>query len=504
MICMQWHTGSKNYTTSVNRLSSDNPTPYDNHKIKVLVFETISTDTFYDTLVKSSYGQERVYAQKGKEWGKEKDSEKRKTRKTQINNVYYGHLIIGTEHCFEYGIKSGQPRENGEVRLSLKMVKMPGQSMVQSCIPILNEIQLDMLKLQNAKANAAPPGLAINIDSISNLKIGGNKLSPMTILEIRRTKGDLLFKVTPMGLSGFGNNLGKPMEELRGGLGELGVELLNDIKFRIEMLRDITGINQVADASTPDPNASVRGSELALHATNNAIRPLYKAYMNLKELIALSGCIRSQILLKNFPEAYEAYYPVLGKHTLKTLQISEKIVRTNYAIKVEAAPTEKQKAELDNYITVAMQSGKNGVPLIRASHGLLLKEMTASNVPLKSVRVMISFLENKERQLNHQMEIERVQAQGEEKRKSDIQAFEISKQIKQNEAMLAIEIDNNKSKNKIQEIRAEKMFEATITMPAESEFEKRIATVESLLLRAEQGERIALESRLQRETSNVN
>lgn len=478
--------------------------PYDDVKVAVLCFEVISTDTFYDVDHKNKYGVVRTYEEDENKYGTIRNTDTKKTNVSRINNVYEGKWIIDTDKVFEYDIKSGHPKDKGEVRLSYKVVKLPGQSMVESCITHLNEIQIDMLKIQSAKANASPNGMAINIDSISNMTLGGKSMSPLTIMEIRRVTGNLLYKMTPYGISGFGNNQGKPIEELKGGLGELVVELWNDVDNRLKMIREVTGINQISDASDPNPNASVRGSELALVATNNAIRPLYKGYMTLKENIALSACIRSQILIKNNSASYEAYYPVFGGHNLKILSIGEKISRTNYVIKVEAVPTEKQKADLDQYITIAMQAGKNGVPLIRASHGLMLKEMLMANVPLKSVRIMIAFLENKEMQIQHQMEIERMEAQGDEKRKSDEAAFGIFKQTEQIKTQSQIKIDASKSANKIQEIRAEKIFEATILMPAEEQMEKAIDLAESYLLRAEQREKIRFEARYSKEFQNVN
>ena len=437
--------------------------PYNDFNIRVLRCEMRSTDTFYDTKHTNKYGKVKYYPD---EYGKKRDTESKKTRVTHVNNVYQVKWIVGSEECFEYGIKNGQPRVDKEVEMSCHVIKLSGQSMVENCMTHLDELQMDFLQLQNAKANARSSGIAINFDSISNIKMGGKVMHALSILEIYRTTGDLIFKATPMGLSGMGNNLGKPMQELTGGIGPLLMELMQDVEFRLKMIREATGVNVVADASDPDPNLSVGGSEMALSATNNAIRPLYKAYVTLKEKVARSACLRTQLLLKYNPQAYEAYYPVLGRANLQVLAIGQKAQEASYTTKVEAIPTEQEKMDLKNYIAEAMRTGKNGVASLRPSHGLLLNEMLSSSIPLKKIRVMLSFLENKDRQIQDMKEKENYQVQAQLKQESDANAAKLAQQTKQFETSQDLMLHKGKA-----------IIDVGVKMAAEEEKEKKLETL---------------------------
>ena len=48
------------------------------------------------------------------------------------------------------------------------------------------------------------------------------------------------------------------------------------------MIQQNSGVSAPADASNPNPNQSVKGSEMALAATSNTLRPLYDGYLYIK------------------------------------------------------------------------------------------------------------------------------------------------------------------------------------------------------------------------------
>ena len=69
--------------------------PYDDFNIRVLHCEMRSTDTFYDVKHTNKYGNFKFYED---EYGKERDTKTKKTRKTHVNNIYTVKWIIGTEY----------------------------------------------------------------------------------------------------------------------------------------------------------------------------------------------------------------------------------------------------------------------------------------------------------------------------------------------------------------------------------------------------------------------
>jgi hypothetical protein len=463
-------------TSSRGDYNNDN----DNVNIQVLEMEIRSTDTFYDVKHTNKFGKIRMYEEK--EYGKIRNTDTKKTKVTRVNNVYQCKWIIGTEDIFEYGLKNGQPRVGKDVEMSCHVVKLAVPSMVAMAKTHLDELQFDFLLLQNAKASARPNGIAINLDSISNMKMGGKSMHPLDIMEIYRSTGDLLFKVTPMGLSGLGNNLGKPMEELRGGIGQLAVDIMNDIQFRLKMIQEVTGINEIAAAGNPNPNQSVGGSELALMATDNALRPLYKGYITIKERTAKNTCLRVQLALLANQDSYEAYYPVLGKFNLAVLTIGQKAMEASFNIRIEAIPTEQEKKDLKAYISQAMIRGENGMSVLSPSNVLLLNEMLSSNIPLKGIRVMIGFFENKEREIQALKEKENYTLQAQLKQQSDENASKLAMQVKQFDTNELLRLEKGKA-----------IIKTTIEMNKEGELETNIKTLEHHFKMLEDANKIELE-----------
>jgi len=85
-----------------------------------------------------------------------------------------------------------------------------------------------------------------------------------------------------------------------------------------------------------NPEMSVGGSELALAATNNALRPIYSAYLDIKERTAKNISLRIQLLIKHDKEAYTGYIPVIGSMGVQTISVGADAVDADYFIKYEA------------------------------------------------------------------------------------------------------------------------------------------------------------------------
>jgi hypothetical protein len=149
-------------------------------------------------------------------------------------------------------------------------------------------------------------------------------------------------------------------------------EFVRLIDLNIGLIRDLTGINQIADASTPNPEQSVGGSELAVAATNNALRPIYSGYIRLKEFTARKCALRVQLLVKHDKKAYEGYMPVVGRVGVKMLSIGADSIDANYFIKLEARPTEAMKQEIRKAAIAAMQPSRDGHSAIEYPDYLLI------------------------------------------------------------------------------------------------------------------------------------
>ena len=371
--------------------------------VNVLDYEWKSVDSEYWTTRRTQHGEDYLYKE---EWGSVKNTEKKKTKVYNFHKIYKAKWIIGTEVVYNFGMQHDIPRPEGkEVALSYHFFKRKDKSIVMSAAPAIHQIALAHLKLQNALAMASPSGISVEFSSLQNMKLGGNKMEPLEILKIRRQTGDLIYKATTH--KGQLNIPGgyRPIQELQGGLGQQLDEFIKIFDLYLNFIREVTGVNQVADASTPNPYQSVGGSELALAATNNALRPIYTAYIGVKEKVAKNISMRIQLLIKHNKKAYDGYVPVLGRVGVQIISVSADTVDANYYIKIEAKPTEERKMAIRQAATTALSPDRDGVIGIELGDFLVIERLL-ENGNLKYAEAFLNYrsTKNKERQQQLQKE----------------------------------------------------------------------------------------------------
>ncbi|MCK9544396.1 MAG: hypothetical protein M0R03_20445, partial [Novosphingobium sp.] len=229
------------------------------------------------------------------------------------------------------------------------------------------------------------------------------------------------------------------------------------------------GINRVADASTPDPNQSVGGTEMAIAATNNALKPIYSGYIRIKELAARSMAIRIQNLIKYDKKAYEGYLPVIGGSGVKILSVGAGVVDADWEILIQAKPTQERKQTIMQAAMKAMQPDKDGWVGIEEGDFMMIERLLENgNAKLAEIMLNYRSKKNKERQLQIQRENMQIdsenqtkiaQTKAEEERKN--KAWETEQQIKL-EILKADLEDRNKAREherKMAEISLDRSFD---------------------------------------------
>jgi hypothetical protein len=457
--------------TPINELRSDDGTyKYDYLMIDVLDCEYISVNSEYKVRRINDRGDEMYY---DGEWGKMYDGPKRRTEIKTKQQVYRCKWIVGTDYIYDYGYQFDVPRPGrNEVRLSYHVYRMRGRSMMSIMVPNLDNLQLAWLKFQNALARSSAPGLAVEYSSLQNMLLGGNKMQPLDILTIRRDTGDLVYRATTHRGQVNNPHAGKPVQELEGGMGRSLDEFIRIFNLDLNIIRDLTGINQIADASTPDPEQSVGGSELAVAATNNALRYLYSGYLSIKERTALNISLRLQIVIKYNKRAYKGYMPVLGETNMKSLSIGAEVVDVDYAIKVEARPDEQMKQVVRTAALQAMNPDRDGHIGIEMPDYLMIERlMDLGNLKLAQALLAERSRANKQEQKQRNAEAEELASQREQKSLAIKEKIEEKKSAREHQQKMELERqksenkineENNKHRNKVREIQIEKSIDAEL------------------------------------------
>jgi surface antigen len=426
---------------------------YDRFKVTVLDCEFLSDDFKYMTERTTADGKKVVHQDK---FGKVRKSDNKKTHITKTLMVYKCKWIVGTEYAWDYGHQFDIPRPTpSEARLSFHAYDMKAGSFIKRMIPLLDSIQLSWLKLQNAKAKAAPSGLAVEMGSLNNVTIGNKKLAPLDVLKIRNQTGDLLYQATTHRTFMPSQTNYKPVQELQGGLGAQGMEYLGLISADIEQIRGIIGINKVADASSPSSDQLVGVSEISLQATATALKPIYSAYITIKERMCKNVALRIQLIVK-FNKSYElSYFKAFGKSITETLKIGSEVNNAMFGIRIEARPSQQEKQQILETAQAALQVGKQGSPLISYGDWMMVQNFVNLGM-LKFARAFIAHREQMAQEKMDAKQEEAITLQGQQNKELEM--------IKSQQAQAALEAELNKIKIEADEKRKTLTLEHTNKM----------------------------------------
>jgi hypothetical protein len=322
---------------------------YDSFQIPVLDLEFISINSMdiESRIDKRGNQIKRVFSKNRKRKANDYTT-------THYKVIYKVKFIVGTEYLFDYGLCTNMKRERAnmtETSMSYHLFApefydMRASSIMEQVIPIADSIQLNWFKLQNAIAIARPKGIQIALDAIENIPLGsgGAELTPKEVLDLFNKKGTLVYRY----LDPSGNpSPYKPIEEIENGLGRDVTTYYDLITRNMQMLRDITGLNEYVDGSTIDPRTLSNVTRLAEEASNNALFACVQADRMILERVAKSVIVRIQDLIK-FKTYHPSYKTALGVETIDYLSGGVDFSYREFGIKIEDKPDIVEREKLKN------------------------------------------------------------------------------------------------------------------------------------------------------------
>lgn len=384
------------------------------------------------------------------DYAKDVNTAKKKTVHYNVEEIYQGTWVVNTDYVYDYGPMRDAIRENNSrTVMPIKLYKLRGRSIVSLCTPMVDAIAIDWYKFQDAKAKSPMPGLAIDVKSLQNMTLGSKKVEEMELIKIR-TQNGILFYSSLNHRGKFNNFTGRPIENIEGGLGRFLDEFIKTFQFQTELMREVTGISRLADASSPDPDAPVKTSELAIAGTNNALKPFFSGWLNLKERLSKDAVNRIRTLVKYDKTAYEGYYNVVGRNSMEVVEIGIDTANAEIGIDCKPTPSGEEKQQIYMLLQKASTPGKNGTPGITiAEEMMVLDEMNRGNLDLARYVLARSIEQRKKDEQKHAMQITQMQQQGElqkiqMKEQSDIKVHQAKAQIDVQKAAQIAQIDLEK------------------------------------------------------------
>lgn len=381
----------------------ENKFAYDDIVVPVVECEFVSVDTRYRTKRKTKYGDTLNFPEK---FGKVHNDETRQTSKIDIKVWRKVSWIVGTDHVFDWGLQNDIPRpilNPKEAYSSFHVYQVKGKSIQAQINPILDALQLTWLKYQNLKATGKFSGVSIEFSSIQNLSLGGKKLSPLDVLKIYTQQNTLLYKSTTH--AGQFYSGGKPVDAIPGNIASDTAALINWFKTDLDLLREVTGINQVMAASDPNPEVGLGQSQMAMTSASNSLKTIIYAWKSLYGNMMRNAALRLQIVAKN-DAGDKMYSDIIGRESWRAFKIGASKPMASYGIKLNPRLTQKEKQEIEIKLEEAIKGGKNGNASITMSEYFAVKRMIESGTSIKYIQVFLADRERikNERELQLQRE----------------------------------------------------------------------------------------------------
>jgi hypothetical protein len=254
---------------------------------------------------------------------------------------------------------------------------MENKSLVEKMIPFADQMQLVHLKIQQLLGKARPPGLAVDVSGLSNVLkgMGEDGWKPLDIQNMYDQLGTYYFSSVRDDGTPIANS--QPIQELQNGIGSDLERLIGIYNYNLNEIRNVTGVNEVRDASAPDKDSLVGVDKLRLAASNNATRTVNDSYLRLVEQTAKDLSLMIQDNIEN-GIGIEGYYTAIGEQKVKTIKITGKDVSlAEIGIKIEALPDEEEKMYIEQNIQASLSAQE-----LRLEDAIVIRRVAKTSVKL--------------------------------------------------------------------------------------------------------------------------
>jgi len=284
-----------------------------------------------------------------------------------------------------------------------RMYKGRIESLVSRITGFADMIQLTHLKLQQVMSRMVPDGVYLDADGLAEVDLGnGTNYNPQEALNMFFQTGSVIGRsFTQEG----DMNPGKvPIQEISTGSGGGKIQsLIANYNYYLQMIRDVTGLNEARDGSTPDSRALVGVQKLAAANSNTATRHILDGSLFLTSDLCAGLSLRISDILEYSPTR-EAFIHKIGNQNVAVLEEMSDLYLYDFGIFIELQPDEEQRAVLENNIQAAVQSG-----LIDLSDAIDLREIKN----IKLANQLLKLRRNEKQIRDQQIQQQNIQAQAE-------------------------------------------------------------------------------------------
>jgi len=334
---------------------------YDYNTVQVLYFEYKTYTDQVFKIKKTDNGLEKAIEKTDQFNPPANDNFDRVSRSIEV--LYEGAKVVGTDLMLKWELSENMTRplaDTTRVEMSYsiaapRMYKGVIQSLISKCIGFADVIQLTHLKIQQVLSRMVPDGVFLDVDGLAEVDLGnGTNYNPQEALNMYFQTGSVVGR--SMTQEGDMNRGKVPIQELSSssGIGKIQ-SLITAYNYNMQMIRDVTGLNEARDGSMPDANALVGLQKMAANTSNTATKHLQDASIQL----TLSTCENISLKISdvlNFPLTKNSLMNSVSTFNVETLKEIENLNLHDFGIFLEMEPDDEEKAELQKNIQIALQT----------------------------------------------------------------------------------------------------------------------------------------------------
>ena len=368
--------------------------------------------------------------------------------------LYEGVLILGTDYLLKWELQKNMMRPKSDSSKVLlmtysinapRMYKGKVESLVSRITGFADMIQLTHLKLQQVMSRMVPDGVYLDADGLAEIDLGnGTNYNPQEALNMFFQTGSVIGRSFTQ--DGDMNPGKVPIQEITSGSGGNKLQsLISTYNYYLQMIRDVTGLNEARDGSMPDAKALVGVQKIAAANSNTATRHILEGGLFITAHLAECLSLRISDIIEYSPTR-NSFIQKIGAHNVATLDEMQDLHLYDFGIFITLMPDEEEKQMLENNIQTALSAG-----LIDLDDAIDIREVQN----LKLANQLLKIKRKKKQERDQAIQQQNIQAQAQ----ANAQAQQVAAQaeIQKQQAITAqkAELEQLKGQLELQKLEAE-------------------------------------------------
>ena len=424
---------------------------YDQNTVQVMFFEYKTYNTQVFKIKQTDQGLEKTLQKPDTFDPPKADTFSKVSRKIEV--LFEGVKILGNNELIKWELSKNMTRPTADttkVEMSYticapRLYKGRIDSIVSRITGFADMIQITHLKLQQVISRLVPDGVFLDMDGLAEVDLGnGTNYNPAEALNMYFQTGSIVGR----SLTQEGDmNPGKvPIQELATSSGQGKVaSLIQTYQYYLQLIRDVTGLNEARDGSMPEQDTLVGLQKMAVNASNTATRHVMQAslWLTVRTCENISLKIADSL---QYPLTLNSLKSSVSTYNVGTLAEIQNLPLHDFGIYLELEPEEEDKALLEQNIQMALQQG--GIDLEDAIDIREISNLKLANDVLKQKR--------KKRQEQIQ-QAQQQQAQAEAQAQAQAAEAQAMTEVQKQQAIAGstVELEQAKAQMEIQRMQTE-------------------------------------------------